>query len=316
MTAPADAPTMGTRAVPRPGRPPSTLGFDWLMLAVALWPLVGAMTDANAHINDPKLESFFTPWHALLYSGLFVVGGANALAMRRNHARGYPWRRALPAGYEMTLLGVAILAVAGIGDLIWHSFFGIERDIPALTSPTHILIVVGIVLILTGPLRSGFRRPRASDLTGARLLPALLSAVLTYTFLTVVLQFADPISYRWAAFGDVDLFANKPLPVDPFLPEALGVASVMISTGLLMGFVLLVVRRWRPLPGFLTVLLTLDVAAVSALDRRFDLVLFAAAAGLAGDLLLLVARPSPERRTAFRLFAFAFPVLVVSPVRF
>jgi len=58
------------------------------MLACSFWPLAGALTDTLAHSNIPKLETFFTPWHALLYSGLAAVATCNLLVLRRNHAQG------------------------------------------------------------------------------------------------------------------------------------------------------------------------------------------------------------------------------------
>jgi len=58
----------------------------------------------------------------------------------RNHASGRPWSRALPAGYGLSLLGVLIFAAGGIGDMIWHVLFGIEADVEALLSPTHLLL--------------------------------------------------------------------------------------------------------------------------------------------------------------------------------
>jgi hypothetical protein len=301
-----------TTTTPAPGkfdRPRGSLRFDWLMLVVGLWPLVGALTDANAHINDPKLETFLTPWHALLYSGVLAVGVAIGYVAWRNHQRGYAWTRAVPPGYGLTLVGVGILGVAGIGDLIWHSLFGIERDIPAIVSPTHMLIILGILLVVAGPLRSAYTRPVA-EVRGLAQLPMILSVLLTYTMLTLPLQYLHPFSYRWAAFGNVDIFADRPFPaVDSYLSEGLGLASVLVTSAVLMGIVLFVVRRWQLIFGALTLILTVNIAVLGALQRDFSLVPAAFATGLLGDLLILTLRPSPGRANLFRLFAFALPVI-------
>ena len=119
----AEPPLTTASAPGKYDRPRGSLRFDWLMLLVGMWPLVGALTDANAHINDPQLETFFTPWHALLYSGVLAVGLCIGYVAWRNHQRGYAWTRAVPPGYGLTLVGVGILGVAGIGDLIWHSLY-------------------------------------------------------------------------------------------------------------------------------------------------------------------------------------------------
>ena len=228
------------------------------MLLVGMWPLVGALTDANAHINDPQLETFFTPWHALLYSGVLAVGLCIGYVAWRNHQRGYAWTRAVPPGYGLTLVGVGVLGVAGIGDLIWHSLYGIERDIPAITSPTHMLIILGILLVVAGPLRSAYTRP-AAEVRGLAQLPMILSVLLMYTMITLPLQYLHPFSYRFAQFGNVDLFANKPYPVvDSYLAEGLGLASILVTTAVLMGIVLFLVRRWQLLFGALTLILTVE----------------------------------------------------------
>ena len=38
-----------------------------------------------------------------------------------------------------------------IGDMFWHIIFGIEVSIDALLSPTHLLLLIGALLILSGP---------------------------------------------------------------------------------------------------------------------------------------------------------------------
>jgi hypothetical protein len=290
-------------------RPRGSLRFDWLMLLVGMWPLAGALTDANAHINDPQLENFFTPWHALLYSGVLAVGLTIGYVAWRNHQRGYAWTRAVPPGYGLTLIGVGILGVAGIGDLIWHELYGIERDIPALTSPTHMLIILGILFVVAGPLRAALARPVA-EVRGLAQLPMIVSVMLTYVFLTVPLQYLHPFSYRFAQFGDVDVFADQPYPpASSYLSEGLGLAAILVTSAVLMGIVLFVIRRWQLLFGALTLILTVDIAALGALQRDFLLVPAAFATGLVADLLILTLRPSPARPNLFRLFAFLLPAL-------
>jgi hypothetical protein len=290
-------------------RPRGSLRFDWLMLLVGLWPLAGALTDANAHINDPQLESFFTPWHALLYSGVLAVGLTIGAVAWRNHQRGYGWTRAVPPGYGLTLVGVGVLGVAGIGDLIWHSLYGIERDIPALTSPTHMLIILGILFVVAGPLRAAYARP-VDQVRGLAQLPMIVSVMLTYVFLTVPLQYLHPFSYRFAQYGDVDIFANQPYPpASSFLAEGMGLAAILVTSAVLSSLTLFLMRRWQLLFGALTLMLTVDIAALGALQRDFSLVPAAFVTGLLADLLILTLRPSPARPNLFRLFAFLLPAL-------
>ncbi len=57
-------------------------------------------------------------------------------------------------GYGLSLLGVSIFALGGVSDMIWHMLFGIEVNVDALLSPTHLLLAVGMALIVSGPLRA------------------------------------------------------------------------------------------------------------------------------------------------------------------
>lgn len=54
-------------------QPISDLRFDWIMALVSIWWLGGLFVDGWAHSNLPQLETFFTPWHAVIYSGYLAV---------------------------------------------------------------------------------------------------------------------------------------------------------------------------------------------------------------------------------------------------
>src|SRR5258708_2702731 len=77
MSAPAT--TVSTRdeaAQPprtRTSRPHATLLFHWILALLVAWIVAGAMSDAWAHNNIASLETFFTPWHAILYSSIAVT---------------------------------------------------------------------------------------------------------------------------------------------------------------------------------------------------------------------------------------------------
>src|SRR2546421_432396 len=166
--------------------PPSTVRFDWIMVLVTIWGIGGLFLDGWAHSNVPQLETFFTPWHAVLYSGYLAVAatlviktisnlkkassgerasGATLSLVRRipNRAPGVTFLEAVPAGYGLSLLGVGIFALSGVADLTWHLLFGIERSVEALLSPTHLGLALGGGLVATGPLRAAWRRRDGAD---------------------------------------------------------------------------------------------------------------------------------------------------------
>ena len=158
MTTRADSIKSERLRLPEKAQPLGGVLFDWAVIALSGWFLGGLFLDGWAHNQGQADESFFTPWHAVFYSGFFAVAGFLCLAWIRNRLRGYPWLRALPAGYELSLVGALIFAVGGVGDVIWHILLGIEVDVEALLSPTHLLLALGGTLILSGPLRAAWRR--------------------------------------------------------------------------------------------------------------------------------------------------------------
>jgi hypothetical protein len=47
--------------------------FDWIMTALAAYFVSGLYLDGWAHTHGKVDQSFFTPWHAVLYSGQLLM---------------------------------------------------------------------------------------------------------------------------------------------------------------------------------------------------------------------------------------------------
>ena len=273
--------------------------FDWLMIGLMMWFLGGLFVDGWAHSHGKVDESFFTPWHGLFYSGFAVVAGALGGAIARNRQLGYGWRHAVPAGYGLSLLGATIFALGGGFDLLWHTLFGIEENVEALLSPSHLLLALGMVLVLSGPLRAAWRRPIGAGAGIAPLLPAVISLTFTWSVLSFMAQWAHPYLHLLSTstrLGEAG--------------QALGIAGIVLQTALAMGFILLAMRRWQLPFGSLTLALGLNAALMSVMRDRWEMIIVALVAGLAADLLALVLRPSVARPTALRLWALAVPAIL------
>jgi hypothetical protein len=187
------------RLVPNTGhyceRPAGSRRLDWSAAVLGLWLMLGMFLDGFAHHNLlESLETFFTPWHGILYSGFLALAGFILFHQVRNMLNGYPWNRALPAGYSLALIGIALFGLGGLGDLIWHTLFGVEEGVEALLSPTHLLLAAGGLLLTTGPLRAGLRRFADAPKPGWKnLAPALLSALLFLSVLTFFTEYANTL---------------------------------------------------------------------------------------------------------------------------
>jgi hypothetical protein len=295
---------------PTQNYPASSLRFDWAVTLASLWFIAGMFLDGWAHNNlASSLESFFTPWHGVLYAGFFAVAGVLLVAQARNMARGHVWMQALPQGYLLALFGAALFSFGGAGDLVWHTFFGIESNMEALLSPTHLLLATGAMLFVTGPLRAAWVRSPAETESGwARLFPAIISLLMALSLLTFFTQYAH-------FMNNPALLVNRPSG-DTYFAGLYGVSSALIPVVVIMGAVLLALRRWDLPHGTLTLLLTTNTALMWAMKfnraANFWVLLLAAfAAGLVGDVLLGWLKPSVARLWALRVFAFSLPFALV-----
>jgi hypothetical protein len=277
------------------------LRFDWLAVGTSAWLLGGLFLDGWAHNHDKVDTSFFTPWHALLYSGYLVTALVLFGTMILNHIRGYSWGRALPAGYQLSLLGVALFGFGGAADMAWHEIFGFEVNTEALLSPTHLLLATGIVLMVTGPARAAWRRAQSRG--WAALLPMLLSATMFLSALTFMMQFIHPLVNPWNATGFRPSNAVE-------IRLAAGVAAMMLQSALLMGLTMFLMRRWTLPFGSLTLMQTLNAALLATQNDTYHLIPIAAVGGLVADLLAWKLRPSAARTGALRFFAFAVPFVL------
>src|SRR5258706_14732380 len=70
-------------------RPVDSLAFDSLMVGALYWFVIGFYVDGWAHNHGQADATFFTPWHAMLYSGVLVVGTVLVITQLRNMSKGY-----------------------------------------------------------------------------------------------------------------------------------------------------------------------------------------------------------------------------------
>jgi hypothetical protein len=274
--------------------------FEWTMVILSTWLMAGGYLDAWAHRHLLRLETFFTPWHAVLYSGMFAILIFLSVTALRNQARGFSPDQTLPAGYGLSLVGCVLFGIGGVLDLLWHLRFGFEVNIAALISPPHLLLMTSLGLIVTGPLRAAWRRP------GLRApFTAVVSATLLLSMLTFFDQFDQPLVNVWAA-------THGSAPVAIRYVEQLGVLGIMVQTALLTGIVLYLLRRFTLPFGSLTLLVGLNGALLSSLEQNFALIPVAIGGGLLADVAILVLRPGPNRITALRAAVFLGPVAVSS----
>ena len=284
----------------RVARPLGGVGFDWVMALIFSWPLIGAYSDAWAH-NHLPIDDFFTPWHGILYSGFLAAAITMVVVPLINRQRGVSWRQALPVGYGLSFVGAMLVFIAGPGDLLWHTIFGFEKKLDAAFSPTHLLVALAIGLVVSGPLRAAWHRDNGRAPSFTALLPGLLSLAFMISTITLITQFAHPYFYTWAAVGSQT--------INPEMAQMVGALDILFQTGVLMGALLVALRRWSLPFGALTLVFTLNAVALSLMHDRYYLIPGAVLTGLVADVLIRALRPSAANTLALRLFAFAVPVV-------
>jgi hypothetical protein len=281
---------------------------DLVTVALTSWLLLGLFVDGWAHNTRPQLETFFTPWHASLYSGFAATAAWMCwLVYARHRTTGGPWRASVPAGYGLGLAGLAVFAVSGLGDMTWHLAFGIEQDINALLSPTHLGLFTAGFLIGTTPLRSTWANPALGRRAGlARILPAVLSAALTGAGMAFFFMYLHPMYENVVSLGHARFLAEDVFPptyVRRLAIEA-AIPGFILSTAFLFGPLLFLLRRWQLPAGSAAIALGVQSVLMQALTGFEDqgLAVLGLVGAVAVEALLVVLRPAPG--AGWRLWAY------------
>lgn len=289
MTTTAPPPRTGLRqrsALLRSGRtaPPADPGglLAWLVVAACAWILVGLFLDGWSHIHreDGDAESFFTVWHAVLYSGVAAAVAVHLWDARR--AGG------VRPGYGASLVGGLVVLAAGVVDGAWHTLLGVEADLDALLSPPHLLLITAGTLVFGGPLRAALHSGRAG-------LPAAFSAAFVVTGLSFFTQYANPFTHLYPVrdYVPVDGGTLSSTAVSAGLNEVAGVAGVVVFAAMVGGAVALL-RALGAMPtGALLVVVAVPAVFMTTLRSTLVLVPVALLAGLLVELVGRRLRPAP-----------------------
>ncbi len=279
--------------------PVDSIQLDRWMAFAACLITFGLFIDGWAHNHGQVDDSFFTPWHALLYGAVAFSGLILIVTHLRNVGKGFTFTGALPQGYTWSLIGFFMFAAGGIADMFWHEAFGFEEGTEALISPSHLFLAVAGLLIMTGPIRATWQR-RTGNSWGE-----LLPAILTFTCITSIFIFFT----SFAAVTSSTAMLTGPRPESTSVLDAIGIVAFLSHSNILLGVLLVMTRRWRLPFGTATVLFGVSAALMTWLrvrnNEEFIFVISAVAVGLLADWLLQ--RGTLETTVGTRVFAMAIP---------
>jgi hypothetical protein len=285
------------------------LKFDRVMGMLSLLWVGGLYLDGWAHGHGKVDKTFFTPWHAILYSAFVITASYLLIVLVSNHRKGATWKASIPEGYGLSVIGIPIFAAAGPADLVWHTLFGFEVGIEPLLSPSHLALAFGGTLVITGPIRAAWRRAVPQSEQGWKtLLPLVLSLIATLMVFTFFTEFAHPFSHLGTIVQPGGNAATVVQPVTNTL-KSFGAADILLEATLLIGFLLLAVSRWRLPLGSMTLLFALYATGLAVLNNQYQLIPGVVAAGIVADILLRVLRTTTSR-AELRIFAFLAPLVL------
>jgi hypothetical protein len=285
--------------------------------------VVGLYLDGWNHINlqGGRLGSFFTPWHALLYAGFtaaaaWVITRNPHLYLRGRRVKPEFHRVAgIPLRYPFAIVGIAVAFVGVAGDLVWHTVFGEEVGVARVIAPFHLMLFAGGASLVAAAFRSGWHAPRhyPAVISFSEVLPPLLALTLLTALGTFMFQWLSAFM-DWRPSLGIDDAAGAPAGVRGTQEMAL-VARVVVTNMLLLGPILLALRRWRLPFWSVTFVFTTVAVAMTALTN-FELwvsIPASAVGGLVADALIAAVRPSPSNPVAYRVIAGTVPLAIWLP---
>jgi len=101
----------------------------------------GTSWDVTSHLLQ-RPESFFTPSHTLLYTGVGMVTIAAVIGAILLLTNKELRTKSFATAFKLFMIGSGIALVAGPADFWWHQTFGVD----GLLSPTHLTLATGMLI--------------------------------------------------------------------------------------------------------------------------------------------------------------------------
>jgi hypothetical protein len=294
-------------------RPITTWREDMITMAIGIWPITAMFFDGRGHNNKTGQESFFSLAHLFLYAGLTVLGIWIGVLVTRYQGLQFrktlmPDLKLIPVGYGVAILGLITLAIGGPTDFAWHSAYGFEVGVDAIYSPPHLALFFGGLLVCSTGIRSMWAK-QDIVMDFKRYLPVTVSTTLFIgvsgfitmylsAFMTNVTPTSDFVRDYQTHFKDD--FTDQTISLNagltgygddqwPFYyySASHGMASMIVTTLVLLGPILLNLRRWSVPFGATTAIFTGYGLLVNIMTSYRDIVLIIPliVTGLAIDVL-------------------------------
>ncbi|MFN5060202.1 MAG: hypothetical protein ACK5GU_09815 [Chloroflexota bacterium] len=267
--------------------------MGWLMMPTGIWFLAGLYLDGWAHNHGKVDNTFFTPWHAVFYSGFAAVAAVLALFVMAAYVRGQLWQRDLPVAYRSAIVAAPLFAMGGLADLWWHETFGFEAGIEILISPPHLLLASSMFVICAAPARTWAAYRDRNPI------PVILSILAAWSVVVFMLQYNHPYGIIWperSVIGETGVLV--------------GLVSLCLHSLLTTGVVLWMHDRQLP-RGSITVVLVINALMIALMGDEYRFGWAALIAGIGVEIVQHITRTQPHARQILAL-AIVTPILLCS----
>lgn len=179
----------------------SFIFYFLLILGVSL-QVGGSNWDIVWH-GSKKVESFLTPPHAVIYSGVAITIGSiitrlylfNALTNKFAITRSFLYTikkiNKLPFPFKLSIIGALLQITAGPFDFWWHTKFGFD----GLLSPPHSVLATGMLLVSLGAMIGIYKNIKTNPIPIVGKMVFLISAgVSLMVSMDIILMFTLPFS--------------------------------------------------------------------------------------------------------------------------
>ncbi len=265
--------------------------MGWLMMPTGMWFLAGLYLDGWAHNHGKVDNTFFTPWHAVFYSGFGAVAVVLGILALATQIRGQLWQRDLPVAYRSAIVAAPLFAMGGLADLWWHETFGFEAGIEILLSPPHLLLASSMFVICAAPARTWTAYHNHNPI------PVILSTLAAWSVVVFMLQYNHPYGIIWperSVIGQTGVLV--------------GLVSLSLHALLTTGVVLWMHDRHLPY-GSITAVLVINALMIALMGDEYRFGWAALIAGIGIEIVRFMSRTA-SHSNQIRALTIATPVLL------
>ena len=228
----------------------------------------------------------------------------------------------LPPRYALTALGAFLFGISGGLDVISHALLGFEFNLQVLLSPAHLVLFLAFGLIYSGVLSHAIYQfdlsPREHQNSFRTSLPMNIGIASLLHIVIWPAWYFDPFAADYASGGAIVGVRDAYNWIDygSSTAEIAGVAGILLTTLILIPFVILPLYRWRLPSGSLTFILGLVFIQRAFIVGVYSYLPAILGAALAGEIIWAWMRRGGEARLTsplgYRILAFSVPLVLFS----